>query len=103
MPYSIQFAPDAVEHFRDLRKYDQVRIRDAVLAQLTHEPDVETRHRKRLQSPLFGVYELRVGDFRVFYDVDAESTSVVVQAVGIKKHARLFVGGEEISEKEGEP
>ena len=70
---------------------------------MTYEPDVETRHRKRLQSSVFAVYELRVGDFRVFYDIDAEAACVVVRAIGIKKHARLYVGGEAISEKEGEP
>jgi mRNA-degrading endonuclease RelE of RelBE toxin-antitoxin system len=41
-------------------------------------------------------WELRVGDFRVFYDVDRESEKVAVVAIGWKSHNRLRIGGEEI-------
>jgi hypothetical protein len=41
-------------------------------------------------------WELRVGDFRVFYDVILEKATVVVVAVGQKVHNKLFIGGEEI-------
>jgi mRNA-degrading endonuclease RelE of RelBE toxin-antitoxin system len=39
---------------------------------------------------------LRVGDFRVFYDINADDRVVVVVAVGHKAHDRLQIGGEEI-------
>jgi mRNA-degrading endonuclease RelE of RelBE toxin-antitoxin system len=41
-------------------------------------------------------WELRVGDFRVFYDVDREGATVVVVAIGQKSHNRLRIGDEEI-------
>ncbi len=41
-------------------------------------------------------WELRVGDFRVFYDINVEEESVVILAVGHKVHNKLFIGGEEI-------
>jgi len=39
--------------------------------------------------------ELRVGKFRVFYDVDMENKFVKVEAVGFKKGSKLFIHGEE--------
>jgi len=41
-------------------------------------------------------WELRVGDFRVFYDVNASEEQVVVLAIGQKTHNTLRIGGEEI-------
>jgi mRNA-degrading endonuclease RelE of RelBE toxin-antitoxin system len=41
-------------------------------------------------------WELRVGDYRVFYDVSLESGTVIIVAVGRKDHNRLWIGGEEI-------
>ena len=41
-------------------------------------------------------WELRVGKFRVYYDVFQESQSVVIiLAVGIKAGAKVFIGDEE--------
>ena len=40
--------------------------------------------------------ELRVGDFRVFYDINHEVQVVVVVAVGQKVHNQLRIGGIEI-------
>jgi mRNA-degrading endonuclease RelE of RelBE toxin-antitoxin system len=41
-------------------------------------------------------WELRVGDFRVFYDIDRDGETVVVVVIGQKTHERLRIGGEEI-------
>jgi mRNA-degrading endonuclease RelE of RelBE toxin-antitoxin system len=38
---------------------------------------------------------MRVGVYRVFYDVDAEAGQVFVKAVGWKEHNKLFIRGEE--------
>ena len=74
----------------DLRGFparDRKAIVDAMEKQLEFEPDVPTRNRKilaALRPPWTGldpVWELRVGDFRVFYDVDAEVSRVYVRAV----------------------
>ena len=60
---------------------------DAMERQLIAEADVPTRNREvlsPLQAPWAGldpVWELRVGEFRVFHDVDAEEMQVVVRAV----------------------
>jgi mRNA-degrading endonuclease RelE of RelBE toxin-antitoxin system len=49
-----------------------------------------------LEENALAPWELRVGDFRVFYDVDAGAERVVVIAVGTKEHNTLRIGGEEI-------
>lgn len=82
VPYSIEFAPDAAEQLAAVRKFDQVRIRDAIIARLTDGPDMESRHRKRLRSPIFAVYELRIGEFRVFYDVELKRQRCLFRRLG---------------------
>jgi mRNA-degrading endonuclease RelE of RelBE toxin-antitoxin system len=100
MAYGIRYVPSALEHLRGLSARDRATVMDAVDEQLTHQPDVPTRHRKRMRPNLLAPWELRVGDLRVFYDIGTagdESTEpeVVVLAVGRKVGNRLWIGGEE--------
>jgi mRNA-degrading endonuclease RelE of RelBE toxin-antitoxin system len=96
MAFAIEFSPDARDHLRSLRKRDQQIIVDAIADQLTHQPDQPTAHRKPLEDNPIAPWELRVGDFRVFYDVNRDGQVVAVVAVGQKAHNRLRIGGEEI-------
>jgi mRNA-degrading endonuclease RelE of RelBE toxin-antitoxin system len=41
-------------------------------------------------------WELSVGDFRVFYDIDLESEIVTILAIGKKTHNILRIGDEEV-------
>jgi mRNA-degrading endonuclease RelE of RelBE toxin-antitoxin system len=56
---------------------------------------VETRNRKRLHPNDLAEWELRVGKFRVFYDVDETELRVKVEAVGYKRGSVLIVHGQE--------
>ena len=67
----------------------------AIEAQLSHEPLLETRNRKRLRPNPLAPWELRVGNIRVFYDVD-EPGIVTVVAIGVKDGSKLYLEGEEI-------
>ncbi len=96
MAFAIEFSPRARDHLGQLRRRDQRIIVDAVEAQLSNEPDHPTRHRKKLSDNVLAPWELRVGDFRVFYDVRPEDELVIVVAIGHKTHDRLLVDGEEI-------
>ena len=69
---------------------------DAVAEQLTHQPDQPTARRKPLEDNPIAPWELRVGDYRIFYDLNHDDQVVVVVAVGQKSHNRLRIGGEEI-------
>ncbi len=91
----LEFTPEALEDLRFLRTYDQRRILDSIQEQLRHQPEQETRNRKRLRSNELAEWELRISTFRVFYDVDEENDLVKVKAVGYKQGNNLFVHGEE--------
>ena len=87
MAYEILVHELAADEIASLRAYDQRRILEAIEQQLSHEPTVPTRRRKCLIGllpsfeHLLPVWELRVGSFRVFYDVDDSSSQVHVRAV----------------------
>ena len=91
MAYEIYIAQPARAELKETRVFDRRRIVDEIKTQLAHEPTVSTRHRKCLgsASPEFEhvlpVWELRVGDFRVFYDVDDDVNAVFVRAVRRKE------------------
>jgi mRNA-degrading endonuclease RelE of RelBE toxin-antitoxin system len=54
---------------------------------LAHQPATKSRNRKILKGLVppwehgESVWELRVGEFRVFYDVDEKATLVTVRAI----------------------
>ncbi len=96
MPFTIEFSPDARDHLRVLKKREQQILLDAVVDQLTHQPDVPTKHRKPLDENPIAPWELRIGDFRVFYEVSRDDQMVVILVVGRKFHNQLIIGDEEI-------
>jgi hypothetical protein len=62
--------------------------------QLVHQPDVETQNRKPLRPNPLAPWELRVGDLRVFFDIETEPEAVVhVRAVGVKDRGVLRIAG----------
>jgi mRNA-degrading endonuclease RelE of RelBE toxin-antitoxin system len=98
MDFEIAFTRTAAEHLRSYRKYDQRMILDAIDEQLSHEPATETRNRKPLSASELSDWELRVQDFRVFYDVvvEDEQRVVKIKAVGHKEHGVLRIGDREV-------
>ena len=87
MPYEIVVHELAEEELASLRAFDQRRVLNDIRDQLSYQPNIATRRRKALfdLTPSFEhelpVWELRVGDFRVFYDVDESERRVHVRAV----------------------
>lgn len=85
--FAILYDEASEEDLRSLRPYDVRRIMREVDVQLTKNPTVPGRRKKLLEGliPPWGavrpVWQLRVGDFRVFYDVDGERREVIVRAV----------------------
>lgn len=95
MEFAIKLTPQALTHLRAYRKGQQKRIVDAIKQQLCDQPLAQTRNRKPLRENPLSRWELRVGEFRVFYDVNTSDQVVEVKAIGHKKHNRLFLGGKE--------
>jgi mRNA-degrading endonuclease RelE of RelBE toxin-antitoxin system len=91
MTYRIEISDLAESELMAIRVFDRRRIVEQVREQLTHQPATETRNRKRLETavPAFDhtppVWELRIGEYRVFYDVDQTLGAVFVRAVRRKE------------------
>jgi mRNA-degrading endonuclease RelE of RelBE toxin-antitoxin system len=85
--FKIFFAELARDHLDALRAFDRNRILDHIEYQLGSSPTVVTARRKLLvgATPSFEhvqpVWQVRVGDYRVIYDVDRREHIVIVRAV----------------------
>ena len=93
MPYRIEYSPDAEDHLRRLTARHRAIVLDSVDEQLTHTPAEETRNRKPMRPNSLAPWELRIGNLRVYYDVDERPESVVlIRAIGIKVRNRVRIG-----------
>ena len=82
---------------RWLTTRQQTIVLDAVDRQLLNQPNVETRNRKPMRPNPVAPWELRIGNLRVYYEVnDDPEPAVVVLAVGIKDRDRVRIGGETV-------
>ena len=78
MGFEILLAPEAVEDLRSLKANLRAAVRDALEAQLRHEPRKVSRSRiKRLRGLSRPQYRLRIGEVRVFYDVAEDIVEVL--------------------------
>ena len=97
MPYRIEYSPDAEEHLRNLTTRQQTLVLDMVDKQLINQPIVETRNRKPMRPNPLAPWELRIGNLRVYYDVEEDPEPVVyIRAVGVKERKRVRIGKEVI-------
>ena len=85
--YRITYSSSVADDLKSLGARERSHILDEIDIQLTHEPVQETRNRKILVglAPRWEhvppVWELRIGDYRVFYDIDKKAKVVVVRAI----------------------
>lgn len=93
MAFSIAMTEDAERQFRSLSVREQRILEAAILARLPHAPTTPTKAIKQLRPNPFAEFELRVGDLRALYNVEADE--VVVLLVGRKQGNKLIVQGEE--------
>jgi len=94
--FEIRYAPSAVAHLERLTARKQAVVLGQLVAQLGHEPTVESRNRKRMRPNPLASWELRLGDVRVYSDVDDDPDPVViVLAIGLKRRERVWIGGSE--------
>jgi len=87
MPHAIEIADNAFDELQAIKVFYRRQILEAIDLQLAHDPTTETKNRKVLiglqarfehSVPL---WELRVGQYRVYYDVDEGLQTVVIRAV----------------------
>lgn len=95
MAYRIEFSPESEGHLRCLTARQQAMILDTVDEQLGHQPMVETKNRKPMRLNPLAPWELRIGDLRVYYDVEEKPEAVVyINAVGLKERNQVRIAGE---------
>jgi mRNA-degrading endonuclease RelE of RelBE toxin-antitoxin system len=91
--YQIEFTPEALDDLTALKKNEQNEILDSIEEQLRFEPTIETRNRKRMRLNPVAEWELRIGRFRILYNVEEEVKIVSIEAVGIKIGSNLVFRG----------
>ena len=85
--YVIEYARGIAGDIAELRSFERRRILDGIEAQLKYEPAQQTRNKKLLVGlkPPWEhaepVWELRIGEYRVFYDIDDAAKIVMVRAI----------------------
>ena len=78
MRHEILLAPEAVGDLRRLKGHMRAEVRDAIERHLRHEPTAVSKTRiKQLEGEGSPKYRLRVGDVRVFCDVEGAEVKIV--------------------------
>jgi mRNA-degrading endonuclease RelE of RelBE toxin-antitoxin system len=93
--FDIRFTPEALADLGTYAKRERRRIVDQIEACLKYDPERKTRNNKVLRPNALAERELRIDQFRVFYDLDLAKAAVKIAAVGHKIGNRLYIGGEE--------
>jgi mRNA-degrading endonuclease RelE of RelBE toxin-antitoxin system len=85
--YEITYSEGLADDLRYLTANERAEILDRIEVQLTYEPTRQTRNRKVLVGlvppwdHVDPVWELRIGEYRVFYDVDHKQATVSIRAI----------------------
>jgi mRNA-degrading endonuclease RelE of RelBE toxin-antitoxin system len=90
-------ADETEEHLRTLSSRQQRTVLVGIEKQLTHEPSVVTRNRKLMRPNPLASWELRIGNLRVYYDVEEEERIVYILAIGLKDRNQVRIGKEVIT------
>jgi mRNA-degrading endonuclease RelE of RelBE toxin-antitoxin system len=90
MRFSIVLAPEAVEDLHSLKANLRTTVREALAEHLRHQPERLSKSRiKRLRGMSRPQYRLRIGEVRVFYDVNGDTVEVL--AIVNKKEANEWL------------
>ena len=92
MKFDIRFVPNANADLDYYEAREQRVILDAVEKFLHFDADLPSKRRKRLRPNPLAPWELRIGDYRAFYEIAAEDV-VRILAVGHKVHNELYIRG----------
>jgi mRNA-degrading endonuclease RelE of RelBE toxin-antitoxin system len=100
MRFEILLAPRVARMLRALPARIRAEIRDALDTHLRHEPEKVSKSRiKRLKGMSKPQYRLRVGEMRIFYDVEEQTVEVL--AIVAKDEAEAWLQEEGRSHEEG--
>lgn len=78
MRYEIIVSLEACEDLRMLDAHNRAKVRDLMEAHLRYEPTKTSKSRiKRLKGLRHPQYRLRIGEIRVFYDIEEDRVEVL--------------------------
>jgi mRNA-degrading endonuclease RelE of RelBE toxin-antitoxin system len=92
MRFAVTLVPSADEDLDYYKAREQRIILDAIVEFLQVDGNVVSKRRKQLRPNPLGPWVLRIGHYRVFYEVRPPA-SVRVLAIGHKAHNELFIRG----------
>ena len=92
-PFQIELTESAQDDLQQYTAAERKTIVTGLRVQLMDQPDVETANRKRLRENPVATWELRIGRFRAFYEIDENNVRVTVVAIGHKEHNVLKIRG----------
>ena len=95
MKFTVGLTDSAIDDLDSFRKYERRIISDGIALFLTDDANVETRRRKPLRPNRIASWELRIDDYRVFFDIEGDN-KVKVVAVGHKEHNGLHIRGKKV-------
>ena len=95
MKFEVKIVPSADDDLEFYKVQEQRIILDAIGEFLEGDANVESKRRKQLRPNPLAPWELRIGDYRVFYEIRGEGL-VRVLAIGHKAHNELFIRGERV-------
>ncbi|WP_445246585.1 type II toxin-antitoxin system RelE family toxin [Microcoleus sp. OTE_8_concoct_300] len=93
--YQIEYTPQAIEDLKYFKKHEQQQILSEIPVQLRYEPSVETRNRKRTRPNSIAGWELRIAEFRVFYNVEEQVQIVEIKRIGEKEGNNFLFRGQQ--------
>lgn len=94
--FRVEYTTEAMGHLAALTAHQTAVVLDEVERKLRHQPTLPARNRKLLRANPVAPWELRIGELRVYFDVEESPAAVVtVRAIGLKVRERVFIGGKE--------
>lgn len=94
MRFNITFTRSSSRDLAHFRAFEQRVIVDAIKSRLLTEAGTESRNRKPLRPNELATWELRIGAFRVFYDIDDDEVKII--AIGEKARSDLYIRGKRV-------
>lgn len=99
-PYNIDLTAGAQADLNTFTAYAQRIILDGIEVHLRYQPTLGNRRIVPMRPNPVAGWELRLGDYRILYDVDDTARAVTIQVIGEKCGNRLVVQRQEFTEHE---
>jgi mRNA interferase RelE/StbE len=103
MRYRVTITREAKAQLLALAARERRLIGDGIGARLQDQPTIASNAVKALRPNPFASYQLRLGDYRVLYNVDEDNSEVTIVAIGQKQGDKLIIEGEEFYGHKGNP